>query len=156
MTLSDSAAPQPKEASPHTVAANRRAAQRTPDPADLERVRRGHVASLSSSTIDSPEGRVVFNVGAYEFLRNGDAAPDTVNPNLWRHAVLNAHHGLFKVIDGVWQVRGYDISTITFSRGATGWIVVDPLTTEFTARSALELINLHVETRPVTAVIYTH
>jgi alkyl sulfatase BDS1-like metallo-beta-lactamase superfamily hydrolase len=156
VTLSDGAVPQPKDASPHTVAANRKAAQRTPDPADLERVRRGHVASLSSSTIDSPEGRVVFNVGAYEFLRNGDAAPDTVNPNLWRHAVLNAHHGLFKVIDGVWQVRGYDISNITFIRGATGWIVVDPLTTEFTARSALELINLHVETRPVTAVIYTH
>jgi alkyl sulfatase BDS1-like metallo-beta-lactamase superfamily hydrolase len=119
-------------------------------------VRRGHIASLSSSTINSPEGRVVFNVGAYDFLRNGDSAPDTVNPNLWRHAVLNAHHGLFNVIDGVWQVRGYDISNITFIRGNEGWIVVDPLTSEFTARAALELINQHVERRSVTAVIYTH
>lgn len=163
MTLPNAAAPlpnaaaqQPKDASPHTVAANTKAAQRTPDPTDLERVRRGHIASLPSPTIESPAGRVVFNVGAYDFLRNGDPAPDTVNPNLWRHAVLNAHHGLFNVIDGVWQVRGYDISNITFIRGTQGWIVVDPLTTEFTARAALELINQHVEQRRVTAVIYTH
>jgi alkyl sulfatase BDS1-like metallo-beta-lactamase superfamily hydrolase len=70
--------------------------------------------------------------------------------------VLNAHHGLFNVVDGVWQVRGYDISNITFIRGNEGWIVVDPLTSEFTARAALELINQHVERRSVTAVIYTH
>jgi alkyl sulfatase BDS1-like metallo-beta-lactamase superfamily hydrolase len=70
--------------------------------------------------------------------------------------VLNAHHGLFNVIDGVWQVRGYDISNITFIRGNEGWIVVDPLTSELTARAALELINQHVERRSVTAVIYTH
>jgi len=146
----------PKSATVHTAQVNARAARRTPDPADLERVRRGHIASLSTATIDSPEGRVVFKIGAYDFLRNGDSAPDTVNPNLWRHAVLNAHHGLFQVIDGVWQVRGYDISNITFIRGETGWIVVDPLTTEFTARSALELVNQYVERRSVTAVIYTH
>ncbi|MGA1655898.1 MAG: hypothetical protein ACO39D_07120, partial [Ilumatobacteraceae bacterium] len=102
--------PDPKSATVHTAQVNARAARRTPDPADLERVRRGHIASLSTATIDSPEGRVVFKIGAYDFLRNGDSAPDTVNPNLWRHAVLNAHHGLFQVIDGVWQVRGYDIS----------------------------------------------
>ncbi|NDI16326.1 MAG: MBL fold metallo-hydrolase, partial [Actinobacteria bacterium] len=95
-------------------------------------------------------------VGAYDFLRKGDAAPDTVNPNLWRHAVLNAHHGLFEVTAGVWQVRGYDISNITFIRGDEGWIVVDPLTSEHTARASLQLINQHVEKRRVTAVIYTH
>ncbi|NQW67706.1 MAG: MBL fold metallo-hydrolase, partial [Acidimicrobiaceae bacterium] len=71
-----------KDASSHTVARNRAAASRVPDPADLERVQRGHIASLSSSTIESSEGRVVFNVGAYDFLRTGDPSPDTVNPNL--------------------------------------------------------------------------
>ena len=98
----------------------------------------------------------MLDVGAYEFLRAGTAAPETVNPNLWRHAVLNAHHGLFKVTDNVWQVRGYDISNITFIRGKQGWVVVDPLTSEHTARVSLQLVNQHVETRPVTAVIYTH
>jgi alkyl sulfatase BDS1-like metallo-beta-lactamase superfamily hydrolase len=146
----------PQEATFHTIAVNKAAGRRSPDPADLERVRRGHVASLSESVITSPEGRRVFDVGAYEFLRKGAPAPETVNPNLWRHAVLNAHHGLFKVVDGVWQVRGYDISNITFIRGETGWIVIDPLTSEHTARASLGLINEHVEQRPVTAVIYTH
>ena len=143
-------------ATSHTVAANVAAGRRAPDPADLVRVRRGHVASLVESTIANSEGRKVFDVGAYDFLRKGDAAPDTVNPNLWRHAVLNAHHGLFEVTAGVWQVRGYDISNITFIRGDEGWIVIDPLTSEHTARASLQLINEHVEKRRVTAVIYTH
>jgi alkyl sulfatase BDS1-like metallo-beta-lactamase superfamily hydrolase len=143
-------------ATTHTVEANKAAGRRTPDPADLERARRGHIASLSEPVITSPEGRRVFDIGAYEFLRNGDPAPETVNPNLWRHAVLNAHHGLFKVVDDVWQVRGYDISNITFIRGNTGWIVIDPLTSEHTARAALGLINEQVERRSVVAVIYTH
>ncbi|MGA1418859.1 MAG: alkyl/aryl-sulfatase [Ilumatobacteraceae bacterium] len=146
----------PAEATAHTVEANKAAGRRTPDPADLERVCRGHVASLSESVITSPEGRRVFDVGAYEFLRDGAPAPDTVNPNLWRHAVLNAHHGLFEVTKNVWQVRGYDISNITFIRGTTGWIVIDPLTSEHTARASVRLINEHVEQCPVTAVIYTH
>lgn len=145
-----------KKASQHTVAANQRASDRKPDAADLERVRRGHIASLRDSVIMSSDGRRVFDVGAYDFLRQGAAAPDTVNPNLWRHATLNAHHGLFKVVDGVWQVRGYDISNITFIRGTRGWIVVDPLTSEYTAQASLKLICDHVENRPVTAVIYTH
>ena len=145
-----------KDASSHTAARNRAAASRVPDPADLERVRRGHIASLSSPTIESSAGRAVFNMGAYDFLRTGEPSPETVNPNLWRHATLNAHHGLFEVIAGVWQVRGYDISNITFIRGVKGWIVIDPLTSEFTAHAALGLINQHVEQRPVTAVIYTH
>lgn len=145
-----------KKASQHTVAANQRASDRKPDAADLERVRRGHIASLRDSVIMSSDGRRVFDVGAYDFLRQGAAAPDTVNPNLWRHATLNAHHGLFKVVDGVWQVRGYDISNITFIRGTRGWIVVDPLTSEYTAQASLKLICDHVENLPVTAVIYTH
>jgi len=103
-----------------------------------------------------PDGRRVFDIAAYDFLRQGNSSPDTVNPNLWRHAVLNAHHGLFEVTAGVWQVRGYDISNITFVRGETGWVVIDPLTSEHTARASLNLINEHVGARPVTAVIYTH
>jgi alkyl sulfatase BDS1-like metallo-beta-lactamase superfamily hydrolase len=79
-----------------------------------------------------------------------------VHPNLWRHAKLNVNHGLFEVTDGVWQVRGYDISNITFIKSNTGWIVVDPLTVEATARASYELITKHLGHRPVVAVIYTH
>jgi alkyl sulfatase BDS1-like metallo-beta-lactamase superfamily hydrolase len=79
-----------------------------------------------------------------------------VHPNLWRHAKLNVNHGLFEVTEGVWQVRGYDISNITFIKSNTGWIVVDPLTVESTARASYELITKHLGHRPVVAVIYTH
>ncbi|MFM8562334.1 MAG: alkyl/aryl-sulfatase [Acidimicrobiia bacterium] len=145
--------PSPKPASEHTRARN--AASLTAlDPADFDRARRGYVASLTDTNITDPQGRRVSDIGRYAFLT--DDAPDTVHPNLWRHAQLNAHHGLFEVTDGVWQVRGYDISNITFIRGNTGWIVVDPLTVEATARAGYELVTEHLGHRPVVAVIYTH
>jgi alkyl sulfatase BDS1-like metallo-beta-lactamase superfamily hydrolase len=106
--------------------------------------------------ITDEKGRFVVNSDSYEFLRDGRESPETVNPQLWRHATLNAHHGLFKVADGVWQVRGYDISNITFIRGTSGWVVIDPLTSEHTARAALELMDEHVEKLPVSVVIFTH
>ena len=56
----------------------------------------------------------------------------------------------------MWQARGYDISNITFIEGETGWIVIDPLTIEGTARDCLALANEHLGERPVTGVIYTH
>ncbi|MEY2762986.1 MAG: hypothetical protein RLZZ43_801 [Actinomycetota bacterium] len=143
-----------KPATPHTKRANE-PDDRVFDPLDLERVRRGYIGSLESAIVD-PEGRFVYDAGRYEFLRDGRTPPDTVNPHLWRHATLNAHHGLFEVCDGVWQVRGYDISNVTFIRSATGWIVVDPLTTTATARAAYELVTRHLGHRPVISVIYTH
>jgi alkyl sulfatase BDS1-like metallo-beta-lactamase superfamily hydrolase len=60
------------------------------------------------------------------------------------------------VVDGVWQVRGYDVSNLTLVRGRTGWIVVDPLTTEETAAAALALARQHLGDLAVTALILTH
>ena len=143
-----------KPATSHTRRSNQ-PDERVFDPADLERVRRGFVGAFSGGIVDEA-GRHVIDPRRYEFLRDGRDVPDTVNPHLWRHATLNAHHGLFEVCDGIWQVRGYDISNVTFIRGATGWIVVDPLTTMATAKASYELITEHVGHRPVVAVIYTH
>jgi alkyl sulfatase BDS1-like metallo-beta-lactamase superfamily hydrolase len=142
-----------KPASEHTRAFNGAAA--TPlDPEDFTRAQRGFIASLEDTKITDALGRQAGDIGRYDFLK-GDA-PDTVHPNLWRHAKLNVNHGLFKVTEGVWQVRGYDISNITFIKSNTGWIVVDPLTVEATARASYELITKHLGHRPVVAVIYTH
>jgi alkyl sulfatase BDS1-like metallo-beta-lactamase superfamily hydrolase len=142
-----------KPASEHTRAFNGSAA--TPlDPEDFTRAQRGFIASLEDTKITDAQGRQAGDIGRYDFLQ-GDA-PDTVHPNLWRHAKLNVNHGLFEVTDGVWQVRGYDISNITFIKSNTGWIVVDPLTVEATARASYELITKHLGHRPVVAVIYTH
>lgn len=142
-----------KPASEHTRAFNSSAA--TPlDPEDFTRAQRGFIASLEDTKITDVQGRQAGDIGRYDFLQ-GDA-PDTVHPNLWRHAKLNVNHGLFEVTEGVWQVRGYDISNITFIKSNTGWIVVDPLTVEATARASYELITKHLGHRPVVAVIYTH
>jgi alkyl sulfatase BDS1-like metallo-beta-lactamase superfamily hydrolase len=143
----------PKPASTHTRAKNASAATEL-DPDDFARAKRGFIASLKQTKIVDSEGRRVTDVGDYEFLN--DEMPDTVHPHLWRHAKLNTHHGLFEVCGGIWQVRGYDISNITFIRGNTGWIVVDPLTVEATARAGYELVTEHLGYRPVVAVIYTH
>ena len=147
---------QPKQATTHTSVHNRNAANRDFDPADLARVRKGFIAKRQNGLITDEKGRFVGNSDNYEFLRDGRECPETVNPQLWRHATLNAHHGLFKVADDVWQVRGYDISNITFIRGTNGWVVIDPLTSEHTARAALELMDEHVEKLPTTVVIFTH
>lgn len=144
-----------KPASVHTKARNSQAT--TPqDPGDFERAQRGFIAAHPTGHIVDDEGRHVLNINSYDFITVGAPTPDTVHPSLWRHAQLNNHRGLFEVKKDVWQVRGFDISNLTFLRGTTGWVVIDPLTTQQTARDALKMMTEHVEDRPVTAVIYTH
>ena len=144
----------PKPASPHTRSVN---APRDLgfDTDDFERAARGLVARHPTGVIGPPEGPVI-DVNRYDFVVPGSANPDTVHPSLWRQAQLNGIHGLFEVAPGVWQARGYDISNVTFIAGATGWIVIDPLTVEPCARACLELANAQLGERPVVAVIYTH
>lgn len=125
------------------------------DPADHERAARGLIAEHPTGVIETPQG-VVWDVHRYDFVEPGSVNPDTVHPSLWRQAQLNGIHGLFEVAPGLWQVRGYDISNVTFIEGRTGWLVIDPLTVEPCARAALDLVNAHLGTRPVVAVIYTH
>jgi alkyl sulfatase BDS1-like metallo-beta-lactamase superfamily hydrolase len=149
---------QPKPATPSTRAASARLRDHLPldDGADFERATRGLVATHATGVIHHAMGRVVWDTHAHDFVRDQSEAPDTVNPSLWRQARLNAIHGLFEVTDGVWQVRGYDLSNVTFVAGDTGWLVIDPLTSAETARAALELANEHLGVRPIVAVIYTH
>jgi len=66
------------------------------------------------------------------------------------------HAGLFKVVDRIYQVRGLDLSNVSFIEGNTGWIVVDPLISAEVAGTALDLVLQHVSRKPVVAVIYTH
>jgi alkyl sulfatase BDS1-like metallo-beta-lactamase superfamily hydrolase len=104
--------------------------------------------------IRAEDGRVLIDFDAYRFVQ-GDAPP-TVNPSLWRHAQLNAQIGLFKVVEGVYQLRGFDIGNMTLVQGRTGWIVIDALTSRETAAAAIAFARQHLGDRPVTALIYTH
>jgi alkyl sulfatase BDS1-like metallo-beta-lactamase superfamily hydrolase len=158
------AAPPPADADPqgHTAAAadTARAQQAAEsalplaDPQDFADARRGLVASAPEVRIEDAAGRVVWDTAAYGFV-SGDA-PETVHPSLWRQARLNGIHGLFEVVDGVYQVRGYDLSNMTLVRGRSGWIVVDPLTAKETAAAALALARRALGDAPVVAVVFTH
>ena len=145
-----------KPASAATVAAQRAARATLPpeSPAEIEFANRGFIATRSDPLIRTADGKVAWDLAAHDFV--GGAAPDTVNPSLWRHMTLLRKHGLFKVAEGVWQIRGFDLSNMTIIAGKTGWIVVDPLTTSEVAAAGLELVNDKLGQRPVTAVIYSH
>jgi alkyl sulfatase BDS1-like metallo-beta-lactamase superfamily hydrolase len=123
------------------------------DRADFENSDRGFVASLDPMVIKAADGRVVWDMD-WDFL---DAdCPPTANPSLWRQAQLTARHGLYQVSDGVYQVRGFDMSNMTLVEGDQGVIVIDPLISQEVAAAALALYRTHRGDRPVTAVIYTH
>ena len=147
---------QPKPASAATIAAQHRQAAALPaeDGRDADYAARGFIASRGDPLIKAADGHVVWNLAAYDFVAG--AAPATVSPSLWRHIGLLRRHGLFKVAEGVWQVRGFDVSNMTVIAGATGWIVIDPLTNRETGAAALALVNARLGQRPVTAVIYSH
>ncbi|MBO2465061.1 alkyl/aryl-sulfatase [Actinomadura violacea] len=124
------------------------------DRADFENADKGFVGTASQPEIKDGSGRVVWDLDAYGFL---DAdCPGTANPSLWRQSQLTAKHGLYQVADGVYQVRGFDLSNISFIEADTGVIVVDPLLSVECAAAALALYREHRGDRPVTAVIYTH
>ena len=149
--------PPPHDASAHTSARNRSFADGLPmdDPADLERVRTGRIAGLDRLVVHHDgHGRPILDTAEWDFL-DGDV-PSTVNPSLWRQARLNREHGLYELVPGLYQVRGYDISNISLVEGESGWIVIDPLTSTETARAAMDLVRAHLGDRPVSAVIYTH
>jgi alkyl sulfatase BDS1-like metallo-beta-lactamase superfamily hydrolase len=125
--------------------------ERTRDAADS---RRGFLATRKDPVILAPDGKPVWNLDAYAFVSG--SAPETVNPSLWRHMSHLKRHGIFEVTKNVWQVRGFDVSNMTVIRGATGWIIIDPLTTVEAAKAAIELVNATLGTRPVSAVLYSH
>lgn len=116
----------------------------------------GLVGSIPDGIINDAAGHPVWDWRPFAFL-NDPIAPATVNPRLWRQARRNAVHGLFEVVPGaIWQVRGYDISVMTIIRGDTGWIIVDPLTTEEAARASMALVTAHLGNRPIRAILFSH
>ena len=146
----------PPTASPATIADNAALAATLAwdDRQDFDFAARGFVGTLSDPIIRDRKGAVIRDLSEEAVFAG--PAPAMVNPSLWRNASLFARHGLFQVRDGIWQVRGFDLSNMTIIRGATGWIIVDPLTTAEIAAAALALVTDKLGKRPVTGVIYTH
>ena len=112
-------------------------------------------AAPSELQIKDEEGRVLWSLAEYGFLEPAEA-PESVHPALWRLARLNMNAGLFEVAEGVYQVRGYDISNMTLIEGDEGVIVVDPLVSPECAAAALALYRDARGERKVNAVLHTH
>ncbi|XRF78117.1 MBL fold metallo-hydrolase [Vibrio mytili] len=149
----------PKDATTSTIDVNNQVKQDLPfsDKKDFENAQKGFIAKQDVVTIKNEKGDVVWDLEAYKkYIGLDKPSPDTVNPSLWRNAQLNMINGLFEVTDGIYQVRGYDLSNITFIKGDTGWIVFDPLISQETAKAALDFINKELGERPVTGVFYSH
>ena len=125
------------------------------DQTDFADAQRGFVAGLPDGAIRTKSGTAVWDLSPYGFLSD-EAAPDSVNPSLWRMARLNMASGLFKVCDRVWQIRGLDLANMTIVEGQSGVIVIDTLTTCEVAAAAIALYFAHRPQRPISAVIYTH
>ncbi|WP_106397499.1 alkyl/aryl-sulfatase [Actinocorallia populi] len=124
------------------------------DRTDFENADKGFVGTTSQEAITDAEGRVVWDFGAYAFLDG--PCPETANPSLWRQSQLTARHGLYQVAAGVYQVRGFDLSNVSFIEGEQGVIVIDPLLSTECAAAAVALYREHRGDRPVSAVVYTH
>ncbi|MFJ5138617.1 alkyl/aryl-sulfatase [Streptomyces sp. NPDC088707] len=124
------------------------------DTTDFENADRGFIGALVPGVVESADGRVVWDNDAYDFLKG--ECPETANPSLWRQAQLASKQGLYEVTEGIYQVRGLDLSNMTLVEGERGVVVIDPLISAETAAAALALYREHRGDRPVTALIYTH
>jgi len=146
----------PKPVTPSIEQANRQMGETLPfgDTRDFDDAARGFIAKLEPAVIRAADGAPVWDNDSYDFLAG--PAPASVNPSLWRQSTLTAMQGLFEVVPGIYQVRGLDLSNVTFVEGDSGVIVIDPLISTETAAAALALYYKHRGDRPVVAVIYTH
>ena len=143
-------------ASEYTISYNRQIAEtlNLDDQQDFEDASRGLIAKAPEDILLNPQGQIIWNPAAFNFL--SEDVPDTVNPSLWRQANLNNIRGLFKVTEGIYQLRGFDLANTTLIRSDKGWIIVDPLTTLETTGAAIDFAAEHLGEINVTGVIYTH
>lgn len=149
--------PKGKPPSAHTLKVLKQARATLPfsDKQDFEEMNKGFIAAPKSKKIMADAGHVAWDLERYLFLLEDDEI-NSIHPSMLRQSQLNMNFGLYKVMEGLYQVRGFDLANITFLKGKTGWIVFDPLTAAETARAAKELVDKHLGKMPVVAVIYSH
>lgn len=147
-----------KPATEATKAANDALLKELPfnDKTSFELAHKGFIAPLPSEPIKGPSGNMIWDPNKYGFIKEGETAPATTNPSLWRQSQLINISGLFEVTDGIYQVRNYDLSNMTIVEGKDGITIFDPLISSETAKAALDLYYQHRPKKPVVAVIYTH
>ena len=147
-----------KDASSYTVAVNSAMYSLLDfeDTSEYENATRGLIDAPEVLELTDAEGNVIWSQAAYSFLDDYEEAPDTINPSLWENTKNNHVYGLFEVTEGIYQVRGYDMSNLTLIEGDTGWIVFDPLMSVECSQAAMQLVEKNLGERPIKAVIISH
>ena len=147
----------PKDATPATAAANRAAVEQLDldDRQDFADADRDLIAPFPAK-LYARDGRVIFDPARFDYLADDAPAPDSVHPSLWRQSQLIRKGGLYKVVDGLYQVRNNDIANLTVVEGDDGLVVVDCMASVEAARQGMAMVREHVSDKPVVAVIYTH
>lgn len=125
------------------------------DKQEEEFATKGFITAPETLTIKDDNDNTIFDQSVYDFVKDTDA-PDSANPSLWRNTQLNTNYGLFQVSDDIYQVRGYDISNMTFVRSDNGWIILDCMASETTAKAALDLFKSEMGDVHISAVIISH
>jgi len=150
--------PKGKMPSKHTAAKQQELRKTLPfaDRQDFEEQKKGFIAAPEYTQIMAEKGHVAWDMGKYDFLLEEGKDFASIHPSLQRQAILNMNYGLYEVIAGIYQVRGFDLANISFIKSDTCWIVFDPLTAKETAAAALKFINEQLGERPVVAVVYSH
>lgn len=150
--------PKGKAPSPFTREVLKQAKTQLPlgDKRDFDEQKKGLIAPMKDLQIKADAGHVAWDMERFEFLEK-QADFDSIHPSLLRQSVLNNNYGLYEVVPGIYQVRGFDLANITFIKGKTGWIVYDVMVSAETARAAWKLFQQQVgKGLPVSAVIYSH
>ena len=124
------------------------------DQSELECALRGFVAAPESLEVLGEEGDLIWSQDAYSFLEG--ECPESANPSLWQNSQLNHLFGLYEVVPGIYQVRGFDLTNLTLVRGEVGWIVFDPLMSVECARAAMSFVREHLGDDPITGVVISH
>lgn len=143
-----------------TIESNKAVLEKRPfqNRSDFDNAMKGLIAKEDSLIIKhQTTSQNVWNMPAYDFINvEAEKAPLSVNPSLWRQAQLNNIHGLFKVTDGIYQLRGFDLANMSIIESQNGWIIVDPLTADETAERALLFAQKHLGKKPIKAILFTH
>ncbi|MEU6586905.1 alkyl sulfatase dimerization domain-containing protein [Nocardia sp. NPDC046763] len=146
-----------KPATEITAAANRAAAEYFPwqDRADYVDVDRGFIAGFADGLLRDSEGRIQYDQRPLDYITDDAPVPESVHPSLWRQSQLIKRSGLYKVVDGLYQVRLG--AHLTFVDAPDGLVIIDTGTGVGLAKAALELFRAELgNDKPVVAVIYTH
>jgi alkyl sulfatase BDS1-like metallo-beta-lactamase superfamily hydrolase len=130
---------EPNDAAPATVTANREAVglYDMDDRQDFADADRGLIAPFPAPVVRA-DGQVVFDIHDYDYISDAAPTPDTVNPSLWRQSQVMRRAGLFKVVEGLYQVRNNDIGDLTIVEGDNGLVIIDCTSGIESARQGLE------------------